>query len=80
MRGTALGGKVEWEETWWEASDWSGLREMGAQKAGTTPCASLPHDHTRSNLPALLLTCSPAHLLACRPACLRVRTYYLLTS
>jgi hypothetical protein len=34
MRGTALGGKVEWEETWWESSDWSGMREMGAQKVG----------------------------------------------
>jgi hypothetical protein len=34
LRGTALGGRVEWEETWWESSDWSGMREMGAQKAG----------------------------------------------
>ena len=25
---------VEWEETWWESSDWSGMREMGAQKVG----------------------------------------------
>jgi hypothetical protein len=29
-----MDGKVEWEETWWESSDWSGMREMGAQKAG----------------------------------------------
>ena len=34
MRGTALGGKVEWEETWWESSDSSGMREIGAQKVG----------------------------------------------
>jgi len=25
---------VEWEERWWEASDWAGMREMGAEKAG----------------------------------------------
>lgn len=34
LRGTALGGQVQWEETWWESSDWSGMREMGAQKVG----------------------------------------------
>ena len=26
--------QVEWEERWWEASDWAGMREMGAEKAG----------------------------------------------
>eukprot|EP00951_Prasinocladus_malaysianus_P042587 scaffold518615_cov48-Prasinocladus_malaysianus.AAC.1 len=26
--------QVEWEETWWEASDWSGMRELGAEKSG----------------------------------------------
>ena len=25
---------MEWEERWWEASDWAGMREMGAEKAG----------------------------------------------
>jgi hypothetical protein len=26
--------QVEWEESWWESSDWSGMREMGAEKSG----------------------------------------------
>lgn len=26
--------QVEWEEHWWEASDWAGMREMGAEKSG----------------------------------------------
>ena len=26
--------QVEWEEKWWEASDWGGMREMGAEKSG----------------------------------------------
>ena len=26
--------QVEWEETWWESSDWAGYREMGAEKSG----------------------------------------------
>lgn len=34
LRGTAMGGKVQWEETWWEASDWTGFKEMGAEKSG----------------------------------------------
>ncbi len=25
---------MEWEEKWWEASDWAGMREMGAEKSG----------------------------------------------
>jgi hypothetical protein len=25
---------VEWEEHWWEASDWAGMRELGAEKSG----------------------------------------------
>ena len=25
---------VEWEEYWWEASDWAGMKEMGAEKTG----------------------------------------------
>ncbi|KAK9830975.1 hypothetical protein WJX81_004457 [Elliptochloris bilobata] len=34
LRGVSSSGKVEWEERWWEASDWAGMREMGAEKAG----------------------------------------------
>ena len=26
--------QVEWEEKWWEASDWAGMRELGAEKSG----------------------------------------------
>lgn len=26
--------QVEFEEKWWEASDWAGMREMGAEKSG----------------------------------------------
>lgn len=26
---------MEWQETWWEVSDWNGLREYGALKEGT---------------------------------------------
>ena len=25
---------MEWEEKWWEASDWAGTRKMGAEKSG----------------------------------------------
>lgn len=35
--GVPLPAQVEWEEKWWEASDWSGMRETGAEKSG---CAS----------------------------------------
>lgn len=28
LRGASEGG-VEWEETWWQASDWSGLKVGG---------------------------------------------------
>lgn len=28
--------QVEWEEWWWEASDWAGMKEMGAEKLGCT--------------------------------------------
>jgi hypothetical protein len=34
LRGTANNGKVQWEETWWEASDYTGFKEMGAEKKG----------------------------------------------
>ena len=26
--------QVEWEEKWWEASDWAGMKELGAEKSG----------------------------------------------
>ena len=38
LHGTSQGGAVEWEERWWEASDWTGLREMGAEKSGWNAC------------------------------------------
>ena len=25
---------MEWQEKWWEASDWAGMKEMGAEKSG----------------------------------------------
>ena len=25
---------MEWEEYWWEASDWAGMKELGAEKSG----------------------------------------------
>ena len=31
---SALCVQVEWEEYWWEASDWAGMKEMGAEKSG----------------------------------------------
>ncbi|KAK9807824.1 hypothetical protein WJX72_010336 [[Myrmecia] bisecta] len=34
LQGVSAQGKVEWEEKWWEASDWAGMREMGAEKSG----------------------------------------------
>uniref|UniRef100_A0A383VYZ1 Uncharacterized protein n=1 Tax=Tetradesmus obliquus TaxID=3088 RepID=A0A383VYZ1_TETOB len=34
LRGGSADGTVEWEETWWDASDYTGLKEMGAQKQG----------------------------------------------
>ncbi len=29
-----MGLQVEWEEYWWEASDWAGMKELGAEKSG----------------------------------------------
>jgi hypothetical protein len=26
--------QVEWEEKWWQASDWAGMKELGAEKSG----------------------------------------------
>jgi hypothetical protein len=34
LRGGSADGAIEWEETWWDASDYTGLKEMGAQKQG----------------------------------------------
>lgn len=34
LKGGNAEGTLEWEETWWEASDWTGLKEMGAKKEG----------------------------------------------
>lgn len=28
--------QASWEDCWWEASDWFGLRELGAKKSGKT--------------------------------------------
>lgn len=35
IKGTSPRGAVNWEETWWETSDWQGTKEMGAFKTGT---------------------------------------------
>ena len=34
LRGVSHGGKVEWQECWWETTDWAGRKEMGAEKTG----------------------------------------------
>mmetsp|Transcript_682 Transcript_682/g.1680 ORF Transcript_682/g.1680 Transcript_682/m.1680 type:complete len:543 (+) Transcript_682:164-1792(+) len=34
IKGVSSAGRVEWEETWWEASDWTGMRELAAEKTG----------------------------------------------
>lgn len=26
--------QVEWEEKWWQSSDWAGMKELGAEKSG----------------------------------------------
>ncbi|GMH35329.1 hypothetical protein BSKO_03197 [Bryopsis sp. KO-2023] len=36
LKGVTAAGKVEWEETWWEVSDWCGLKEFGALKTGAS--------------------------------------------
>jgi hypothetical protein len=41
LRGGSADGTIEWEETWWDASDYTGLKEMGAQKQGKCPAALL---------------------------------------
>ncbi|KAJ4802918.1 inactive purple acid phosphatase-like protein [Rhynchospora pubera] len=34
MGGQNHDGSVEWKETWWEKSDWTGYKELGAEKSG----------------------------------------------
>lgn len=34
MRGTSPDGTVDWEEQWWTISDFLGMKELGAHKAG----------------------------------------------
>ncbi|GAQ80062.1 hypothetical protein KFL_000450180 [Klebsormidium nitens] len=34
MGGRNKDGTSEWKETWWEKSDWTGYRELGAEKSG----------------------------------------------
>ncbi|KAM0949750.1 hypothetical protein DsansV1_C05g0056071 [Dioscorea sansibarensis] len=34
MGGRSADGSSEWKETWWEKSDWTGYKELGAEKSG----------------------------------------------
>ncbi|KAK8957446.1 hypothetical protein KSP39_PZI001051 [Platanthera zijinensis] len=34
MGGQSLDGSSKWKETWWEKSDWTGYKELGAEKNG----------------------------------------------
>ncbi|VAI10332.1 unnamed protein product [Triticum turgidum subsp. durum] len=34
MGGQTHDGSTEWKETWWEKSDWTGYKELGAEKSG----------------------------------------------
>ncbi|CAL9051858.1 unnamed protein product [Musa banksii] len=34
MGGQSHDGSSEWKETWWEKSDWTGYKELGAEKSG----------------------------------------------
>ncbi|GJP54572.1 hypothetical protein CLOM_g13645 [Closterium sp. NIES-68] len=34
MGGRNPEGSVQWKETWWEKSDWTGYKELGAEKSG----------------------------------------------
>ena len=35
IKGRSEDGQVSWTEKWWEVSDWSGMKELGAEKYGT---------------------------------------------
>jgi hypothetical protein len=50
LKGGNEDGTLEWEETWWEASDWTGMKEMGAEKKGEGAMAlcACAHVHVRS--------------------------------
>jgi hypothetical protein len=39
LKGGNAEGTLDWEETWWEASDYTGLKEMGARKEGECVCS-----------------------------------------
>ncbi|EFJ21173.1 hypothetical protein SELMODRAFT_107335 [Selaginella moellendorffii] len=34
MGGRSSDGSTEWKETWWEKCDWTGYKELGAEKSG----------------------------------------------
>lgn len=34
MGGSSAEGSSEWKEAWWEKSDWTGYKELGAEKSG----------------------------------------------
>ncbi|CAN4094069.1 unnamed protein product [Withania somnifera] len=34
MGGQSSDGALEWKETWWEKSDWTGYKELGVEKSG----------------------------------------------
>ncbi|KAH9550144.1 hypothetical protein CY35_10G057400 [Sphagnum magellanicum] len=34
MGGRSADGSTEWKEAWWEKSDWTGYKELGAEKSG----------------------------------------------
>ncbi|KAM1387775.1 hypothetical protein ACFX2I_015979 [Malus domestica] len=34
MGGTSHDASVQWKETWWEKSDWTGYKELGVEKSG----------------------------------------------
>ncbi|XP_055836261.1 protein EARLY STARVATION 1, chloroplastic [Solanum dulcamara] len=34
MGGQSSDGTLEWKETWWEKSDWTGYKELGVEKSG----------------------------------------------
>ena len=38
VSGQNKDGTVAWTERWWEVSDWSGMKELGAEKYGMNDC------------------------------------------
>lgn len=51
INGRSEDGRVSWTEKWWEVSDWSGMKELGAEKYGTNAqgMLSLPSLYTSFN-------------------------------